>query len=267
MVASASRFCAVLFCIAFSTACTQEVPKCADDKTLGLVKSIIVEKVGVSGTANRQNAKSALKLDYPRASGFDEKIKKYTCEAKLSADSVDLSVTYESQLDDKNVHLVAVSLSGLDLAALQAALLKATPAALAEEPGALAQVSIPAPVPPTPEPRSTSDRSENPLKVPAPSFNCARAATFVEREICGDALLARLDAAMAENYSMMLSSNIGDGARKELERSQRQWLMQRNKCPTRDCLAAEYRGRVDAVCDYPVLSGVHPVCVEADAIK
>ena len=53
--------------------------------------------------------KENLKLELPRASAFDEKIKKYSCEAKMIVGgSIQLPITYESQLDDSNQHIVAV---------------------------------------------------------------------------------------------------------------------------------------------------------------
>ncbi len=33
------------------------------------------------------------------------------------------------------------------------------------------------------------------------------------------------------------------------------------------CIEAAYRSRVDDVCDYPVISGIHPSCTSSDEIK
>jgi hypothetical protein len=50
-----------------------------------------------------------MKIEFPRASAFDEKIKKYSCEAKLVAGGAyQLPIIYESQLDDKGQHIVSV---------------------------------------------------------------------------------------------------------------------------------------------------------------
>ena len=43
----------------------------------------------------------------------------------------------------------------------------------------------------------------------AASFDCAKAATPVEKMICADALLGRLDEALARNYRVMLTANLG----------------------------------------------------------
>lgn len=101
----------------------------------------------------------------------------------------------------------------------------------------------------------------------SPSFDCAKASTFSEKAICTDTLLGKLDGALAENYKYMLASNIGDGAMNDLKASQRKWIAERNKCADNQCLANTYRKRIDEVCDYPVISGVHPVCTNSDEIK
>jgi uncharacterized protein len=65
----------------------------------------------------------------------------------------------------------------------------------------------------------------------------------------------------------MLASDIGDGARKYLKTMQKKWLSNRNKCTNNNCLLEAYRKRVDEVCEYPVISGVHPICTYSDDIK
>lgn len=55
----------------------------------------------------------------------------------------------------------------------------------------------------------------------AVSFDCGKATTFVEKAICADTLLGKLDDALSENYRYMLSSNIGDGAKKDLRATQK----------------------------------------------
>lgn len=101
----------------------------------------------------------------------------------------------------------------------------------------------------------------------AVSFDCLGATTFVEKAICTDPLLGKMDDTLSENYRYMLSSNIGDGAKKDLRVTQKKWLSERNKCTNNKCVADAYRERVDQVCDYPVISGAHPVCTSADEIK
>lgn len=99
------------------------------------------------------------------------------------------------------------------------------------------------------------------------SFDCKKASTSVENAICADAMLEKLDDALAENYKRMLASNIGDGARRDLRATQKKWLAERNKCASNKCLIEAYRKRIDQVCDYPVISGIHAICTASDEIK
>ena len=99
-----------------------------------------------------------------------------------------------------------------------------------------------------------------------PSFDCSKASTFAERAICSDSLLGKLDGLLSENFRDMLASNIGDGARSDLKATQRKWFSERSKCTDNQCLANIYRKRIGDVCDYPVITGVHPVCPSAEGL-
>jgi uncharacterized protein len=101
----------------------------------------------------------------------------------------------------------------------------------------------------------------------AVSFACSKAVSYVEKEICADDLIGNLDDALAANYKAMQYSNIGNGAIKNLKATQRAWLALRNKCTTRQCILDAYRKRVDEICDYPVISGIHPGCTYAEDVK
>lgn len=100
----------------------------------------------------------------------------------------------------------------------------------------------------------------------AASFDCKKAGTFVEKEICADATLSKLDDALTANYRMMMGSNLGDGGA-GLKKEQRAWLAKRNKCATNKCLTDLYRERVDSVCEAPVVTGLHPICTEASEVQ
>ena len=105
------------------------------------------------------------------------------------------------------------------------------------------------------------------LNANAVSFDCNKASTAVEKEICSDPLLGKLDDALAQNYKYMQAANIGDGAKKDLKATQKTWLAVRNKCTNKACLVDAYRQRVDAICEYPVISGMHPLCTGSDEIR
>ncbi|HKU64856.1 MAG TPA: DUF3298 domain-containing protein [Rhizomicrobium sp.] len=102
----------------------------------------------------------------------------------------------------------------------------------------------------------------------APSFSCAAARSPIEKAICADAGLARLDRQLAERYADKLDLNEVPAVRanerptderyrlaKQAEyelivSNQRAWLKERNQaCPTlaKDCLSKAYRDRIKAV--------------------
>lgn len=99
----------------------------------------------------------------------------------------------------------------------------------------------------------------------AVSFDCTKASTTVEKMICTDQLLGRLDDALAHNYKGMLTSNFG-GSKADLRKEQLKWLGDRNKCKDSACLVNAYRKRVDETCDYGVVSGVHPECTLSEDV-
>ena len=99
-----------------------------------------------------------------------------------------------------------------------------------------------------------------------PSFDCVRASSFAEKAVCGDPVLAKLDVVLAKNYQFMAAADIGEGAHHDLKTTQGRWLAARDRCGDVECVADLYRKRIDEVCEYPVLSGIHPGCVESGDI-
>jgi uncharacterized protein len=104
------------------------------------------------------------------------------------------------------------------------------------------------------------------LAAEVPAIECAHAGNFAEKAICSDPVLTRLDTALNQNYRWMLNADIGNGARNALKHSQRTWVIQRNRCLDRECLVTLYKQRIEDICDYPVIGGVHPVCEEPDVL-
>jgi hypothetical protein len=77
------------------------------------------------------------------------------------------------------------------------------------------------------------------LAASVPSFDCAKAATHVERMICADERLARSDEAVAMLYPF--------AARRKLRifpRNQREWLEMRDRCTDKACLIDAYEDRL-----------------------
>lgn len=99
------------------------------------------------------------------------------------------------------------------------------------------------------------------------SFDCNKAGTAIEKSICDDKDLGRMDEVLAANYKRMMAADIGDGAKKDLKNTQRNWVQTRNKCTDYNCIARAYLTRIDEVCEYPVISGMHPECTSSDDVN
>jgi uncharacterized protein YecT (DUF1311 family) len=88
-------------------------------------------------------------------------------------------------------------------------------------------------------------------RAPAPSFDCARAATAIEHAICANAALARLDRQVAEAYQVAIRNAYEPAAQEQVRQGQRDWVAKRNKtCGTVDtgsCLTKFYRDRLAAL--------------------
>ena len=112
--------------------------------------------------------------------------------------------------------------------------LELPPPAEAPPPGA------PPPVvaPPPPSPQASAN----------PSFNCANARTRGEIAVCRDPGLAALDRQMAAQYRSAFASS-DRRTRAELERSRGRFLGYRDRCPSDDCIADTYRGRIREIRD------------------
>jgi uncharacterized protein YecT (DUF1311 family) len=89
-------------------------------------------------------------------------------------------------------------------------------------------------------------------RAPAASFDCARAQSDIERAICGDRELARLDRHVAEAYFNKLAWEAEETGRFALRKDQRAWLAQRDGCRVRaesfaGCLTRVYQARLKAL--------------------
>ncbi len=82
----------------------------------------------------------------------------------------------------------------------------------------------------------------------SPSFNCANARTRGERAVCGSPGLAALDRQMAAQFQSAVRSSDAR-TRAELERSRNRFLSFRDQCPSNDCIADTYRGRMREIRD------------------
>ena len=72
----------------------------------------------------------------------------------------------------------------------------------------------------------------------AASFDCSKASTQVERLICGDSALSKMDEVMAEAYRAALRDKKSAGA---VMRLQRQWVKERDStCASAECVKLAY---------------------------
>lgn len=75
--------------------------------------------------------------------------------------------------------------------------------------------------------------------VAAASFDCERGVTQVERQVCADAELSRLDEDLAWLYA-----HIAPEARASGKVKQQKWLRKRNSCADESCLRSAYVARI-----------------------
>lgn len=71
----------------------------------------------------------------------------------------------------------------------------------------------------------------------AASFDCAKAKTTIEKLICADAVLSRLDEELAAVYKTALQD---EKRAKSLIQVQKQWMKDRNGCVDADCVKLAY---------------------------
>jgi uncharacterized protein YecT (DUF1311 family) len=85
-------------------------------------------------------------------------------------------------------------------------------------------------------------------RAPQASFDCARAETTIERAVCGDAMLARLDRQTAEQYAEDLANAYDKDKERKWRETQRAWLAARDKiCAMPEpaqCLRKSYSDRL-----------------------
>ena len=86
---------------------------------------------------------------------------------------------------------------------------------------------------------------------PTPSFDCNKAATVVEKTICGSVALAAFDQSVAQSYKLVgnfFKEVEHTEALAPLKATQKQWLTQRNTCGADvRCLEKSMKDRLDAI--------------------
>jgi uncharacterized protein len=79
------------------------------------------------------------------------------------------------------------------------------------------------------------------LPAQAASFDCGKAQSKIEKMICADAELSRLDEEIAKLYSEVFKKSPDETM---LKKRQREWLKARNLCGDVPCLHRYYQGRI-----------------------
>lgn len=96
--------------------------------------------------------------------------------------------------------------------------------------------------PPQPSPQTQESKRASAGNIHAASFDCSKATSEVEKLICGDAELSKLDETLIMTYQRVL-----DRTRKkeEMIESQNQWLEnERNECQDAQCIKKAYEIRI-----------------------
>lgn len=101
-------------------------------------------------------------------------------------------------------------------------------------------------------------------EVPGPGFDCRKAASRVERAICGDKALALLDKRLTNVFAQALATAADERA---LRRAQRRWLAQRDRCTDRACLVSAYGRRMRAMVDGGVMTNQRAVAICDEVVK
>ena len=100
---------------------------------------------------------------------------------------------------------------------------------------------------------SAATTSAGKLTVPAPSFDCSKASSVVEKLICSTPELATADAEMATFYKKNIAASGSDSA--PIRLGQRAFVAKRNQCSTVACVAEAYRVRYEELAQLGYVRG------------
>jgi len=260
------------------TACSSKPPGCADEQTVSLAKEIILDRWKELTTTNRSQDEfspyvvayaNGLKVEVRNivSDGYNADARKHTCSGEvvlktMSGATFTASRNFTSQATADGNQKFVVQVAAVDplvrslendllhymgdenakrLEAKKAEALNRPPPVdqpLTISPIAQTTDASPPPATPTPQPSQETPKVES----QGPSFDCAKAATPVERAICGDPKLAELDVEVANAYNAALSKLPN---KQDARTEQGMWIRQvRNACTSVQCLADAYQRRL-----------------------
>lgn len=79
----------------------------------------------------------------------------------------------------------------------------------------------------------------------AASFECNTVASGVEKMICSDHKLSRLDDYLSQNYKIAMGPDMPEEAKSKIRKSQIDWLNKRNACTDAQCIERMYSKQMD----------------------
>lgn len=96
----------------------------------------------------------------------------------------------------------------------------------------------------------------------AASFDCAKAGTKVEKLICSNPDVSRLDEDLNMGYKQILDASSPE-EKKEIIQEQRKWLKEvRNQCADKDCLWNAYYKRINEISEFDPFADKNITCGE-----
>ena len=252
-----------------STTATKTVSptkRCASQATYDQIKRELFRRAAAlrgsdQGAFDKLASYAVVRIDRPLLDSEDQGTGAVTCSGALTLDlppgvavvggrrtlAADIGYTLQRSADGNGEVLSLTSADAIitPLATL-ARVARPTTAPVAPP---LADPLAPAPSAEAPSPVEPDVRPPPPTQAASnPSFNCANARTRGEIAVCRDSGLAALDRQMAAQYVDAL--RYADPAtRAQLQGSRDRFLGYRDQCPSNDCIADTYRGRMREIRD------------------
>lgn len=79
----------------------------------------------------------------------------------------------------------------------------------------------------------------------AASFDCSKSTSDVEKMICSDHKLSRLDDYLSQNYKIAMGPDMPEGSKSKIRKSQIDWFDKRNACTDTQCIEKMYSKQID----------------------
>lgn len=93
------------------------------------------------------------------------------------------------------------------------------------------------------------------LPVQAASFDCTKAQSKVEHQICDNPEISKLDEKLSAAYKITLQD---EKQTDTIKKAQKQWMKERNACSSTDCLARTYQSRISELAVTPTQTKTTP---------